>query len=98
MRSDFPPVTPVTYETAKRRVLRLFRKDDRLHQPAQIASAIWPGHDMKPQGAGFAAAGILRKMEKEGLVRLHWPRYEGNTVGYQLTDWLPSELRRELKR
>ena len=34
-----------------------------------VALAIWPSHQMTAHGAGAAASRILKRMEKDGLVR-----------------------------
>lgn len=34
-----------------------------------VANHIWPGHQMKPQGAGAAASRVLKRLEKQGRVR-----------------------------
>lgn len=34
-----------------------------------VANAIWPDHQMKPQGAGAAASRILKLLEKDGAVK-----------------------------
>lgn len=36
---------------------------------SDIAAAIWPGHEMKPQGAGAAASRILKRLERKGRAR-----------------------------
>lgn len=58
----------VTYEVAKQRVIALLEKGPA--PKSVIGFNIWPGTKWRmPQGAAFAAAKIVRKMEDEGLVR-----------------------------
>lgn len=75
MRIRYNDTASVTYEDAKARVLAklpthvesLTGKGTPL-PAAACGDAIWPGHPMAPQGAGFAAIPILRKMAREGLI------------------------------
>ena len=74
VRRDGRPIRvreSVPLKEAKRRALRALRPYlmDSLKSPAHVAEYIWPGHAMKPQGAGLAAVRILRMLEKEGLAR-----------------------------
>lgn len=43
----------------------------------QVAEAIWPGHSMKPQGAGAAASRILKRLERKKLCRYGFMAYVG---------------------
>lgn len=80
----------VPYEVAKARALdQLPTLDDVTSlkkmpaTPATIAHHIWPEHQMHAQGAGGAAARVLRKMEKEGLTaRWCGKRYGRNSWGW----------------
>lgn len=61
--------------TAQRRALEILVKHGELGG-AQFGYKMWPKHSeygrpLRPQGAGFAGGGYLRKLEKLGLVD-HW--------------------------
>jgi hypothetical protein len=58
----------VSYEEAKRRALAGMDTIS-ARNPSGVAGVIWPRHNMKAQGAAFAASAILKRMEKDGLVR-----------------------------
>jgi hypothetical protein len=58
---------PVAYETARTRVLSVI--DAEPNPPSWFASAIWPGVAFSSQGAAGAATRILKRMEREGLVK-----------------------------
>jgi hypothetical protein len=62
------PHMRVDYETAKNRALSVLQKREPTVANA-VAIEIWPHHEMTSQGAGAAASRILKRMEKEGLVR-----------------------------
>ena len=63
----------VPYEIAKQRVIALLEKGPA--PKSVIGYAIWPGTKWRmPQGAAFAAAKIVRKMEDEGLVTFSYSR------------------------
>lgn len=62
------PHMRVDYETAKERALAVLSKRETTYAN-RVAIAIWPNHEMTSQGAGAAASRILKRMEKEGLVR-----------------------------
>lgn len=56
----------VTYDEAVTRVRKAIKPRPFEHfGPAHLASFVWPGHKMRPQGAAFAVARFLRQMEKE---------------------------------
>ena len=69
------PEMRVSYEVAKERALGVLEKRNPTFANA-VAQVIWPTHRMTSQGAGAAASRILKRMEKEGLVRwtsnAHW--------------------------
>lgn len=67
MRKQFSKAETVPYDIAKARALGKLTRSP--IPAATIADAIWPDNKMKAQGAGGAASRILRRMEKEGLVR-----------------------------
>ena len=63
------PHQRVPLDVAEARALSALSEDRPL--PAQwVADAIWPDHQMKPQGAGAAASRIMKRLEKRGLC--HW--------------------------
>jgi hypothetical protein len=63
----------VSYLEAKGRVMGvLLIQKGRPMLASWIANIIWPKHKMKPQGAGAAAVRILKRMEREGLVKWKW--------------------------
>lgn len=71
MNNRFAGVEKVPLEECKRRALEFGRTlnpgDQRGTAAAsEFAEAIWPGHKMKPQGAGAAATRILKHLEAEG--------------------------------
>lgn len=75
MKKQYSGAASVPYEVAKKRALTALTSEPR--PAATIADVIWPDNKMKAQGAGGAAARILRRMEKEGLAhrtvsRNHW--------------------------
>ncbi len=43
---------------------------------SSVADHIWPGHNMRAQGAGGAASRVLVAMKKKGLVR--WVARDGS--------------------
>lgn len=69
------PELRIDMETAEDRALSALS-----HEPVPaslIASAIWPDHEMKAQGAGAAASRILKRLEQQGRARWtyrvpHW--------------------------
>lgn len=61
------PEQRVAADLAEKRALSALSKNP---VPAScVADRIWPGHDMKPQGAGAAASRILKRLEKQGRAR-----------------------------
>ncbi len=44
----------------------------------EVADVIWPGHSMKPQGAGAAASRILKRLERKKLCRWAFKAYVGS--------------------
>lgn len=72
----------VEFEVARQRVLDyLDARADRLCSASEIADAIWPDHDGKPQGMGGAAARLMKKIPEVG-----WHSYslgESQFWGYQ---------------
>ncbi len=68
----------ITVEIAERRALAsLGTKYPKV--ASAVADDIWPGHPMKAQGAGAAAAGILARLTRKGKV--YWTIRNG-TWGY----------------
>ncbi len=49
-------------------------------RPSRVADVVWPGHQMKSQGAGFAAVQVLKRLEEKGLA--HWV-----SRGPPVNDW-----------
>jgi hypothetical protein len=60
--------SPLPIEECKRRALACGQTvgTGELRRASFFAEAIWPGHPMKPQGAGAAASRILKLLEREG--------------------------------
>lgn len=54
----------VTLEEARRRLIAhaLTREPGRIYGAAELADVIWPGHNMRAQGAGGAASRVLKKL------------------------------------
>lgn len=70
-------VDPVTVDVAQTRALAVLDYSHPLPASA-VADAIWPGHEMAPQGAGAAASRILVGLRKKGLAR--WTPGDGHGV------------------
>jgi hypothetical protein len=64
---------------------------------SSVAAVIWPETRFRSkQGAGFAAIGILKRMEHEGLVR--WCRLDDQIHGYiKVLESEPEQEERELQ-
>jgi hypothetical protein len=66
----------VTAEVAESRAMAFLTS-----KPAyatEVADAIWPGHSMKPQGAGAAASRILKRLERKKLCKWAFRAYVGS--------------------
>jgi hypothetical protein len=60
----------ISIDVAERRALAALPSGRQRPVPAsEIAAAIWPTHEMKPQGAGAAASRILKRLERQGKCR-----------------------------
>ena len=60
----------VTDDVARHRVLDFLREyREQGMPPSFVANRVWPGNEMTPQGAALAVAPILKRMEKDGLIR-----------------------------
>ena len=68
------PEQRVSIEEAQRRALSAL-SDRETTVASWVANTIWPGHKMTGQGAGAAASRILKRLEKQGLVR--WTSRDG---------------------
>lgn len=88
------PEQRVPMPVAEARALRALT---RYPVPASsIAAHIWPGHQMRAQGAGAAASRVLKRLERQGRARWTandhswgWIRTAGNpkeTVDAQVPD------------
>ena len=81
------PHERVTAEVAEFRALAALT--DKPKYATEIADAIWPGHSMKPQGAGAAASRILKRLEKKKLCKWGFKAYVGS-------GWIITEAGRSL--
>ena len=66
MKLEFSGTPSVSLEECKRRAGEYGRAQQEPMPASSFADAIWPGHRMKPQGAGLAASRVLKEMEKSG--------------------------------
>src|SRR5258708_7714369 len=91
MKLSYSETPSVDFDTASAAVVdHLSQRPKNRHgqfvltSAAAIAEAIWPGNQMRPQGAGGAASRILHRMEKRG--RVYWTsRDSGSSWGWALT-------------
>lgn len=79
MKNESAGVATVPLEECKRRAAEFgaantSARERRVLPASEFADAIWPGHRMKPQGAGAAATRILKRLEAEGRAGW-WPSY-----------------------
>lgn len=64
------PHQRVSIEVAEARALAMMPRGAERPLPAQeFAAAIWPTHEMKPQGTGAAASRVLKGLSRRGLCR-----------------------------
>ena len=87
------PQDRVSMVQAERRAFEaLSPTPNMLATPASIADAIWPDHNMKPQGAAGAASRVLKRLQKRGLAR--WVSRKNNW-GWCRTAAFSDQLTRE---
>jgi hypothetical protein len=86
MKLSYSKTPAVPLEEAKARALAYLQEEkakgiqfSRPLPASWVARAIWPAHKMRSQGAGFAAAGILKHLVTERKVA--WITKRG-TWGY----------------
>lgn len=69
----------ISMDEAEGRALK-YLKFDQPTTPAMVAGAIWPGHHMVAQGAGFAASKVLRRLQDQGFAGYRATRYSWGWV------------------
>lgn len=72
----------LTMEEAERRALTALSLWSPVRS-ASVADVIWPGHKMRRQGAGFAAARVLERLKHQGLVQ--WVVLNNDVWGWVLS-------------